>query len=205
MGGGFIFYYQSTVPFLVSGEVGNCQNLDKQEPYAAEFWIYNPDQNDSKIFVDDNELKISKDTKYAEANPTCIIGGHITPWGEGAVRTTLNSYTGPGIVRIQTSEGKNLTHKITNGRSPLLINLSPKHKVQVETHSYSSFQFGGLGGGGSSPKELEGLGFLETSSGYSSDEIFKFGETVPYSITIRTHRGVPVGSTSRLSLSSYPL
>jgi hypothetical protein len=206
VGGGFIFYYQSTVPFLVSGDIENCSNLNKKFSYVVEFWIYNPDASDTKVFVDNNELKISKDSKYAEGSPTCIIGGEITPWGEGAIRATLDSYTGPGLVRIQTSDGKALTHRLPDaeGRTRLLINLSSNHKVAVTTHSYSSYQLRGLSYGGPSSKEVEGLGFIEAPSGFSSDEIFKFGQTVPSSISVRTRRGMPAPSTTRLSLSATP-
>jgi hypothetical protein len=188
--------------FLVAGKIENCQDLNKRDSYSPEFWIHNPEGSNRKIFVDGYELRVLTTAKYPQG-PTakCILGGEINPWGDGAVQVKLDSYRGPGLIEIENEDGDTISHQLSGDEETVLINLSPKHSVRWKIHSYSSYQFRGYGSGESRSETISGLGLVRVPT-YSSSNVHKFGEVVPSSIRVRTRRGMPAPSTSRLGLSA---
>ena len=190
-----------SVPFLVSGDSGNCRNLEQKEPRSLRFWIYNPEASRAKIFVDDNELNISEEIEDAGSDENCIIGGSLGSLGKGGIRTELSSCTGPGIIEIRAPNGRSIKHETNEDDGPLLINLSARHRVTVTSHTYSEYDFGF---GGSSSESVRGLGFLRISR--KDPYVYQFGEKAPSTITIyRNRNSYSVGIETRLALSASPM
>ena len=189
-----------SVPFLVSGDPGNCRNLDQRGSRSLKFWIYNPEASRAKIFVDDNALNVSEEVEDTDTGENCIIGGSLGSLGKGGIRTELSSYTGPGIIEIRAPNGRIIKHETNEDDGPLLINLSARHRVTVTSHTYSKYDFGF---DGPSSESVRGLGFLRIREKYPY--VYEFGEKVPSTITVSRDPRSVVMSETRLALSASPM